>query len=73
MDPYPSRIPAPAGIQTTVIIAEPAWHDLAELDLVVVRGRIEKDRTRVQHDGREEFLLAAEDDDLRPARPRDVN
>jgi probable rRNA maturation factor len=25
MDPYPSRIPASAGIQTTVIIAEPAW------------------------------------------------
>jgi len=25
MDPYPSRSPAPAGSQTTVIIAEPAW------------------------------------------------
>ncbi len=25
MDPYPSRGPARAGLQTTVIVAEPAW------------------------------------------------
>lgn len=25
MDPYPSRGPAQAGLQTTVIVAEPAW------------------------------------------------
>ena len=61
------------GRDLDVGIAEPTRDDLAELDLVVVLGGVEQDRSGAQDDRRQQLLLAAEDDDLGATGPRHVD